>query len=257
MTLRPISLVLSTGAARGIAFIGVIEELERQGFRISSIAGCSMGALIGAAYASGNLEKCKAELFKLNKRKILGLLDFSFSGGGLIKGRRIMELLQTIIPDTNIENLPIPYTAVATDIVNETDVAFERGSLHQAIRASISLPVIFRPVEWEGKTLADGGLINPLPLDRAKRTEGDILVGVVAGTKRNGADKINKSIFSMLPKTTSLMVQQNIRLSIEKNRPDLVIYVPGGEYSVMGFDKAEELVELGREEAKRVIYPSK
>jgi len=257
MASKKVALALSTGGARGISFIGVIEELEKHGFDITSISGCSMGSVIGAAYATGTLEKCKETLCNLNKRRMWRYADISFGKKGLLKGRRIMELLGQHIPDVNIEDLPFPFAAVATDIRNGKEMVFNSGSLHQALRASISLPFIFNPMEMEEMLLIDGGLINPLPLDKVSRTGNDLLVGVVAGAwdksgKINiGIEKINS--FSVLMRSTTMMVQTMIRNSIEKHQPDMVIDIPGSKYSVMQFDKATEIIELGRESARDSI----
>lgn len=249
-----VALALSTGGARGIAFIGVIEELQRQGYEITSVSGCSMGALIGAAYAADKMEECKKVLCALNKKKLLSLSDFSFSKKGFLKGNRIMKVLASIIPDVNIEDLRIPFSAVATDIINGKEVLFNSGSLHEAIRASISLPFIFQPAKHKDILLTDGGLINPLPLDRVTRTDNDILVGVVASASDDnnriniGMRKIN--LISMLMTASTLMIQNNIKTCIEKSNPDMIISIPGTKYSVMHFNKAKEIIEIGREAAK-------
>ena len=175
---KNIALVLSTGGARGIAHIGVIEELERQGYHITSIAGSSMGALIGAAYATGRLEACKEALLSLNKPAILKLMDFTVSRSGLLKGNKLMKRIAEIIPDVRIEELKIPFTAVATDIRHRREVLFNKGSLYDAIRSSISMPSIFTPNRIDDMLLIDGGVVNPVPVNRVLRNPGDILVAV-------------------------------------------------------------------------------
>ncbi|MDH6357562.1 patatin-like phospholipase family protein [Parabacteroides sp. PF5-9] len=252
---KKVALALSTGGARGLSFIGVIEELETQGFEISSIAGCSIGALIGAAYATGRLAICKQVLCGLTRGKLLSLVDLSLRrNGGLIKGVRIMDLLERHIPPAQIEDLPIPFTVVATDITHGQEYLFDKGDLHEAIRASIAMPGVFEPVHRENRVLIDGGLINPLPLDRVKRGENDLLFGVIAGasdTKNNRS--ATESIRSILTKSSTLMVQRLISYSVEKQQPDLVIPVPGSRYGVMQFDKAAQIIELGRETAREYL----
>ena len=245
--LKPkVALVLSTGAARGIAHIGVIEELERQGYEISSIAGCSMGALIGAAYATGNLHKCKEFLCGLNNRQLLSLIDLTLSNEGILKGDRIMRKLGELIPDRNIEDLPIPYVAVSTNIQNDQEVVFNHGSLHAAIRASISLPFLFIPFKKEGMTLIDGGISNPLPLSRVKRSEGDLLVAVVACTPKEECEpsvRLNK--FALISEAMTSVIQRLIQSSILQHKPDVIIRIATRKYSLLNLKKSQELIRAG------------
>lgn len=175
---RDIALVLSSGGARGLAHIGAIEELEHQHFHITSIAGCSMGSLVGGMYASGRLQDFKQWMFDLDRSKIWKLTDLSFSLSHLMKGERVIEAMKDVVPDVNIEDLPIPYAAIATDWESGREIVFRTGSLYEAIRASISMPAVFNPVRRENMILLDGGIINPLPLNRVQRHDGDLLVAV-------------------------------------------------------------------------------
>ena len=169
MEKQKISLVLSMGGARGIAHIGVIETLLEYGYEIASITGSSMGAMVGAMYATGRMTECKEWLCSWDKRKMFQLADLTLSRDGLVKGDRFIRELKQIVPDVPIESLPLPYAALATDILSEQEVKFTSGSLFDAIRASISIPMVFRPVRTEGRILVDGGLLNPLPLRHAIR----------------------------------------------------------------------------------------
>jgi NTE family protein len=173
-----ISLVLGSGGARGYAHIGVIEELEARGFSIRSIAGSSMGALIGGIYAAGKLKTFTDWVRPLQRLDVLRLLDWTISGGGFIKGDRIVGVLKDLIGETNIEDLPIPYTAVAVDLDVQREVWFSRGPLFDAIRASIAIPTIFRPYHHEGRLLVDGGLLNPLPVSPTLRDLTDSTIAV-------------------------------------------------------------------------------
>jgi len=173
-----VSLVLGSGGARGYAHIGVIEELEANGFAIRSIAGSSMGALIGGVYAAGKLEIYSEWVRPLQRLDVLRLLDWTISGGGFIKGDRIIGVLKDLIGETNIEDLPIPYTAVAVDLDVQREVWFSHGSLFDAIRASIAIPTIFRPYHYEGRLLVDGGLLNPLPVSPTLRDLTDCTIAV-------------------------------------------------------------------------------
>jgi NTE family protein len=173
-----VSLVLGSGGARGYAHIGVIEELEASGFAIRSIAGSSMGALIGGVYAAGKLGVYTEWVRPLQRLDVLRLLDWTISGGGFIKGDRIIGVLRDLIGETNIEDLPIPYTAVAVDLDVQREVWFSQGPLFHAIRASIAIPTIFRPYHYEGRLLVDGGLLNPLPVSPTLRDLTDCTIAV-------------------------------------------------------------------------------
>ncbi len=173
-----VSLVLGSGGARGYAHIGVIEELEARGFSIRSIAGSSMGALIGGIYAAGKLKTFTDWVRPLQRLDVLRLLDWTISGGGFIKGDRIIGVLKDLIGETNIEDLPIPYTAVAVDLDVQREVWFSQGPLFDAIRASIAIPTIFRPYHHEGRLLVDGGLLNPLPVSPTLRDLTDSTIAV-------------------------------------------------------------------------------
>ncbi|MEO5622286.1 MAG: patatin-like phospholipase family protein [Dokdonella sp.] len=172
------SLVLSSGGARGYAHIGAIEELVAQGFAIRSIAGSSMGALIGGVYAAGKLDPYSKWARRLQRFDVLRLLDWTFSGGGFIKGDRLIGVLRKLIGDINIEDLPIPYTAVAVDLDAQREVWFSRGPLFDAIRASIAIPTMLRPYRYQGRLLVDGGLLNPLPIAPTLRDLTDVTIAV-------------------------------------------------------------------------------
>lgn len=173
---KNVALVLSGGGPRGFAYIGAIEELESRGYKITSIAGTSIGSLVGGVYAAGKLEEVKNWLFSLDTMKMFGLVDFSLSMNHLVKGDRVIAALKEIVPVVNIEDLNIPYKAVATDLYTGEEVVFTQGDLFSAIRASISIPTLFKPVEYRDSLLIDGAMSNCLPINRIQRTPGDILV---------------------------------------------------------------------------------
>jgi NTE family protein len=164
MESKPIALVLGSGGARGLAHIGVIRCLEDRGYSIRYIAGSSIGALVGGVYATGKLDIYAEWLSALTRLNLLRLLDWSFSHGSMFKGERIISELKKLIGDVDIEDLEIGYTAVATDLNAQREVWFSGGSLWDAIRASIAVPLVFAPVERDGILLVDGGLVNPLPI---------------------------------------------------------------------------------------------
>ena len=208
--MKKVALALSSGGPRGFAYIGAIEELLSRGYEITSIAGSSAGSLVGGIYAAGGLEPFKEWLFALDPLKIMALMDVSLSRSYLVKGERIIEAIKQRVPEVNIEDLPIPYAAIATDLYTGEEVVFREGPLFNAIRASISLPSMFRPVKWEGRTLVDGGMVNTFPLNRVARTEGDILVGF------NVNEIDAKGIGSFLHSRNTLEAEETARLEEAK-----------------------------------------
>lgn len=279
---KKIALVLSGGGARGLAHIGAIETLESHRYEITSIAGCSMGALIGGMYAAGKLPEVKDWVLALDRRKVLSLVDFSLSLTHLVKGDRVMEALKEIVPDVNIEDLPIPYTAVATDWNSGKEVVFDHGSLYDAIRASISIPLFLNPVRREEMLLVDGGLVNSLPLNRVVRHSGDLLFGINVSThdyqgellmqqfvERKLLSKsmpaavmnriikhfegININYVTLLMRTIAIMLEQNTRQQILISRPDLVVQVPMKRYGVFDFDKAAAILQIGKHKTSRAL----
>lgn len=174
--MKNVALVLSSGGPRGWAYIGAIEELESRGYNITSIAGTSIGSLIGGIYAAGKLNEIKEWLFTLDAWKVFDLMDISISKNHLVKGDKVINAIKEIVPDINIEDLRIPYRAVAADLHTGEEVVFDRGPLFDAVRASISIPSLFRPVKYGFRTLVDGGIVNTMPIDKVIRHENDILV---------------------------------------------------------------------------------
>ncbi|MBQ8839337.1 MAG: patatin-like phospholipase family protein [Bacteroidales bacterium] len=176
MKTKNVALVLSSGGPRGWAYIGAIEELESRGYNITSVAGTSIGSLVGGIFAAGKLPEVKEWLLTLDAWKVFTLMDISISKNHLLKGDKVIEALKEIVPDVNIENLNIPYRAIAADLYTGEEVVFDRGPLFDAIRASISIPSLFRPVKYGFRTLVDGGIVNTMPINKAVRTDNDIVV---------------------------------------------------------------------------------
>lgn len=281
MNTKDVALALSSGGARGLAHIGAIEELESNGYHITSIAGCSMGALIGGVYAAGKLEEFREWMKTVDRKKMLELTDFSFSINHLVKGNRIIEAIMDFVPDIAIEELPIPYCAVATDLKAGREVVIDKGSLFEAIRASISLPSFYEPVQRDDMILIDGGVINPIPLNRVKRNAGDILVGVdvsghdyksqwnemhrLTGWQKNDKslkakildklipDNIEFNYYTVLSRTSSLMIRQNSILMAKLMKPEMLIDIQMNRYGTFDFDKSEKLIAIGRRKASQAI----
>jgi NTE family protein len=175
----PIHLVLGSGGARGLAHIGVIKVLREQGFRIESITGCSMGALVGALYVTRHLDAYEEWVCELTRRDVLRFLDISLLGrAGMVKGDRLMEQLSGWLEGVSMEDLRLPLTVVAADIVARKEVWITRGDLLEAVRASIAVPGVFTPLVKNGRILVDGGILNPLPIPRARMDNSALILAV-------------------------------------------------------------------------------
>jgi NTE family protein len=175
---KTLSLALGSGGARGLAHIGIIEWLTEHGYRIGSISGASMGALVGGIYAAGELDAYKRWVCALRRGDVLRFVDLAFSGAGLIKGDRIIDTLRSMVGEHSIEELGLSFTAVATDIDRQREVWISQGPLFDAIRASIAVPGVFTPHRYRGLTLVDGGLLNPVPIAPTFRDFTDLTVAV-------------------------------------------------------------------------------
>lgn len=283
---KNVALVLGSGGARGVAHIGVINELVKQGYNITSISGTSMGALVGGMYATGNLKTFGDWMCSLSKLDVLNLVDFTLSLNGLIKGNKILKEMKEMVPDRNIEDLSIPFSAVATDIINGKEIVFEQGSLYDAIRASISIPTVFKPFNYNGLKLVDGGVLNPIPINRVKRHKDDILIVVNLGSDKKHSitnlkeniidsdkthnkyiskihDTINNIIpenktdkigyYNLLNKSTSLMIQKISELTLEKYNPDILIELSRDAFGTYEFYKSQEIIEFGENETRKAL----
>ncbi|HAW21789.1 MAG TPA: alpha/beta hydrolase, partial [Pseudomonas sp.] len=170
-----VALVLGSGGARGYAHIGVIEELETRGYEITCVAGCSMGAVVGGIYAAGKLGEYREWIESLDYFDMLRLVDPSFSLGA-IRGEKIFGRIREMLGSVNIEDLPIPFTAVAADLTNQQEIWFQEGNLELAMRASAAIPSLFTPVMQGNRMLVDGGILNPLPIVPVVSSHSDIII---------------------------------------------------------------------------------
>ena len=281
---KKVSLVLSGGGARGLAHIGVIEELEKLGYDIHSVVGTSMGALVGGVYAMGKMEEFKNWMYTLDRRKVFNLVDFTLSTHGMVKGDKVLNRMKEFISDKPIEDLPIYFAALAVNLIKKEEVVFTEGSIYDAIRASISIPNVLTPIRTEDGFLVDGGLMNNLPMSIAKRVEGDILVAVDVGanvplikpvlTKKETVEKEHAyqkrlkefyhqwhkivpskkeemkeeklGYFDLMSKTVDLMMEQQTKLNLMHHHPDILVEISRESAGTYDFYKAEELVEIGR-----------
>ena len=175
---RRVAVVLGAGAARGWAHIGVMRELNAIGLKPDIVVGASIGAVIGGCYAGGTLDGIEQFARSLTRRKVFGLIDLSFSGGGMIGGERLRERLESAMGDTRIEDLPVHFAAVATEIGTGHEIWLTKGRVVDAIRASYALPGVFEPVKLGGRWLFDGAIVNPIPISVARAMGADTVIAV-------------------------------------------------------------------------------
>ena len=276
--MKNVSLVVSCGGARGVSAIGVIEELEKRGYKISSVAGTSIGSAVLGIYSLGNLNKYKDWLCSLSRIDVFRQMDFTISKHGLIKGEKVFNAMKEFLPDEKIENLKIPYSAIAADVNTFQEIIFKKGSLHHAIRCSTSIPSIMMPVVSENQVLVDGGVVNPLPLSRVKRKKGDILVAVdlnhhyyeqnilskkkdhysldfpiIGNMMKYFGRSVKKqnidNVVGFLNKTIYIMIHQLSQNAIDIYKPDVLIKIPSKTCGIFDFHKSKELIEIGRGKA--------
>jgi len=280
---KKVALVLSSGGCRGLAHIGVIEELLGDGYEISSISGASIGSLIGGIYASGNLEPFKKWISSLDEIDVYDLLDFTLTGQGFIKAEKILKAMEEFIGCKTFEELKIPLAVVATDIAHRQEIVFDKGNLIFAIRASIAIPTVITPVLYKDMILVDGGVINPIPANCVSRTKGDLLVVVDINAnipynkpdftatpklpkefsyKRKAFDYINARFnffsgekvahegmpgyLSVMDKLIDIMQDRICMLTVMQEPPDIKVEVSRDAATTFEFFKAEELIEAGR-----------
>lgn len=282
---KKVHLVLASGGARGIAHIGIIEKLEEANCEIVEIAGCSMGAVIGGLYAAGKLEEYKEWLLKLKRSDVFRQMDFTFARHGFVKGEKIFSTIMDFIGPLKIENLKIPFTAVATDLRNGEEVYFKTGDLYQAMRASVSIPGIFTPVVHKDepqRLLVDGGVINPLPLNHVHRNEDHVVLAVdinAAGNKPKIMEKgdeigekswlnLNLSLFKsevsrqdpglmdVMQVSYEHMQNKIIQQSLDKHNPDYLIRIPRSTCGVFDFHQSAQLIRVGKEAYENQVEKS-
>jgi NTE family protein len=250
---KKVSLVLGSGGARGLTQLGVIKWLTDNGFEINEVVGCSIGSLVGAAFAEGKNVELGDWMSKLTKREVFRLMDFSDPRYGFLKGQRVLATMHDVFEDLPIESMKIRYTAVATDLTNEEDVVFRTGSVYNAIRASIAIPGVFKSVvTTDGRFLVDGGVLNPLPINYVQYRENLIIAVNLDGNRELlspiAYDKLNA--ISVLQESYLAMRRKLTQLSIELYKPNYVINVPHNIAGIWDFDRSKFLIEKGYELAQ-------
>lgn len=280
MSAPTVSLVLGSGGARGLAHIGVIRWLEANGFVIKSVSGASMGALVGGIYAAGKLDEYAEWVSTVSKFDVIKLLDLSLSKEGLVKGDRIIETLKAFIGEWEIEKLPIRFTAVAADIEEEKEIWITKGSLFDAIRASISIPMFFTPYELNGRMMVDGGVLNPVPIAPTFQDFTDITIAVnLAGEEDASLDleaieeevpegaekwhdkivdfiehlnpikqideKLEWSAYDIAGKSIDMMQGTIARQKLAAYPPDYLVQIPRNACGMLEFDLSDKMIALG------------
>ena len=280
-----VSLALGGGGARGLAHIGVIRWLTENGYDIRSIAGSSMGALVGGIYAAGELDVYAGWVLALERIQVVRLLDPAFARAGLFKGERIMGVLRKLIGDFTIEDLPISFTAVATELASGEQVWLREGKLFDAIRASIATPLVFTPFEHRGRKLLDGALVSPVPIaptlddtteltvavdlsgpiesrpppppsapipeDNAYRQRIRAFIESLHLSKAPGARA--HGIFDIAFASMEAMQNTIARLELAANPPDVTVEIPRNACGFFEFWRGQELIALGRERTARAF----
>lgn len=281
-------LILSSGGARGLAQIGVIEELEANGWNISAIAGSSIGALIGGFYAAGKLNDFTEWVKKLDRIDVMRYFDVTISSRGFIKGDRIMKEMRRIMGDVNIEDLPIRYRAVSGDIVKHEPVIFDKGDLINAIHASVSIPGVFTPFPLKGALLVDGAVTNPMPMSVYNLADNERMIAVNLNARisyekpknvrsmkeQEQSAKIfhqwkenvrnvfhfNKSktvkkpgLYGVLFRSFEMMQESYTMELIERYHPDVLVELSRESADTFEFNKAEELIAYGRQQTKKAL----
>jgi NTE family protein len=280
-----VSLVLGSGGARGLAHIGVIQWLSENGYTIRSICGSSIGALVGGICAAHKLQVYAEWVLALERLQVLRLLDPAIGRSGLFKGERIINVLRDLIGDCDIEELPISFTAVATDLDSGQEVWLRNGKLFDAIRASMATPLVFTPVRHGDRTLLDGAVVNPVPvgptIDDAtdltiavdlsgpvesrpmppigasliddNRYRQRILKFVEAVRARRGAGEPSRGPLDVAFTSMQTLQDTIARLRLSADPPDVLVQIPRNACGFFEFWRAEELIELGRERAAQAV----
>ncbi len=242
---RTAAVVLGSGGARGYAHIGALQVIVEHGYDIVAISGSSMGALVGGVHAAGCLDEYTAWVTGLRQLDILRLVDLSLSAGGAIRGEKVFAIVREMVGDMRIEDLPVAYTAVATDVLAHREVWFQEGSLSNAIRASIAIPSLFTPVVSGDQLLVDGALMNPVPILPTLASNADVTIAV----SLSGAVRRHSPTRPSGPVTAPVLEEAPIENGSGGDRPDGPMDAPGlRQRAARFFDWEARRAMLGREE---------
>lgn len=248
--MKKVGLVLSGGAAFGLAHIGVIKELEKNNIPIDFITGSSMGALIGGLYSAGiSTKKMEEILIKFTRRMIVDLDIFAISKGGLLHGKKVTNLLKSLVGDINIEDCNIPFRATSSDLKAGQKYTFKKGNLVNAIRASISIPGIFKPVRFEKKVLVDGGACDNLPVDEARDMGAEKVIAIDVCTYYKKHIDL-KSTIDVLVSASNLLVKNLVENQRDKGDIYIKINQPNVKQDQLYFENSQNAIKNGQRAAK-------
>jgi len=260
---RKIGLALGSGAARGLAHIGVLEVLEETGVPISMVAGTSAGAAVGALYAQGKeVSLIKKTVLELSRKRLVPLLDLTLPKAGFIRGRKVQDWLRSIIGgEIEFSDLMMPFACVATDITTGEEVVINQGSVVEAIRASISIPAIFTPVKWRDRYLVDGMLVNPVPVNVLKRMGADFIIAVnvipdisqrAQWAGKKGVEGIKApGLIGVIMQSIYISTYSLVRSCLEE--ADIVIQPEVARIGYGDFHRAQECIRQGELAARESI----
>lgn len=249
---KKVGLALSSGGARGIAHIGVLEVLEKEGIPVDMIAGTSFGALIGAAYASGkSFAEIEDRAAELGSRRFSLLLDLVLPRTGLIRGRRMENLMRSAVGDVEFSDLRIPLACVATDIVSGEEVVIRDGLVWRAVRASFSPPVMVAVAKWQGKYLVDGALVNPVPVSVLKEMGADFVIAVNAIPHRSRGQGKEPNIFGIMLQIQNISSNRLVKTCL--NGADIVIEPQLRHVGAGHYHRTEECIQQGALAAQKSI----
>jgi NTE family protein len=253
-----VSLALGGGGARGYAHIGVIQVLQERGFDIVGVAGSSMGALVAGMHAAGALPEYTDWALGLTRFQVMRLLGLP-KPGGAFTADRVLDRMGEMLAGALIEDLPIPFTAVATDLLARKPVWFQKGPVDMAIRASIAIPGFFAPVVLDGRVLVDGGIIDPVPMTPLASVPADLTMAVSLSGDRTSPEPSPSEVTKDAPTTSGLTTLSVVNLSYDAMQdvisryrlagypPDILVTVPKDSCGTLDFHRAEELIEVGRQ----------
>ena len=264
-----IGLALSGGGARGLAHIGVLKVLEREGIPVDFLAGTSMGGVIAAAYASGlSVDYIEKEALRMGRlRNLITLLDRSLPRRGLVEGQKVQEYLTTHLGDKTFEEMKIPLSLVAVDLISGQEVVLNSGSVVDAVRATVSLPGVFAPFRLGDYLLVDGGVLNNLPADVVRGMGANVVIAVDVSTGVNGLSRLLEVeqqglpltqlplIIETLRRTVGIMEGQIMAYKLQEANPEILIH-PALDDSITllnGFSRAAEIIALGEEAAREAV----
>lgn len=251
-----LGLALGGGGAKGFAHLGILQVLSEAGIEFDVVAGTSIGALIGAVYVSGNLDSLEKFATNIAMTDLPFMLKPTWPRGGLLSATYVEELVDKFVQVEDIEDLKKPFAAVSVDLNKAQVITFSKGDLKRAIRASTSIPGVFKPVYYEDKILVDGGILESVPLDAVRNLGADFIVAVDLLSDLSGNQNFDHgkpSIIEIVQRSSIVAQRKITEYKFKENPPDVVISPPLSEVGVMDFHNGKPIFDIGREAAQKVL----